>query len=378
MEDHQEDKPVLGRPPKLGADQFELLRILVAEHPHCTVAELNAMLSARSGVSVSLMTLGKALRQAGIVRIRPVAAMSFAAPDVGPQRYGYAEQHRAAGDLQRYSSCLTDAEWALVSDLFEPAVAGRGKPARYPRRAVLDACCYVVRTGCAWRLLPKSFPPWNAVFKTFSRWSAQGRFELMHDRLRQQWRERTERAVEPSVAVPDSQSTRTSPQGGVRGFDAGKRVKGRKRNLVVDTLGLLLSVAITAASVQDCDAARPAMALACAKYPSLKTLYVDSAYAGTCAQHLQQAHALDVRIVRHPGNRTVGRWHNTQLPLFAPSTLAFAPLPKRWIVERSHAWLERGRRLVMHHDRRLDVSAAWVWLNEARRLLRGLTHVAVI
>jgi transposase len=269
---------------------------------------------------------------------------------------------------------LTDAEWDLVADLFEPTHPGRGKPARYPKRAVLDACCYVVRSGCAWRLLPKSFPPWNAVFKTFSRWSVQGRFEQMHDRLRQQWRERAARAIAPSVAVLDSQSTRSSPQGGEHGFDPGKRVKGRKRSLVVDTLGLLLAVAVTVASVQDRDSGRSAMARAYAKYPSLKTLYVDSAYAGTCAEYLQQSYALDVRVVRHPGNRNLGRWHDTQLPLFTPPTLAFVAMPKRWIVERSHAWLERGRRLVMHHDRRLDSSAAWVWLNEARRLVRGLAQ----
>jgi transposase len=113
----------------------------------------------------------------------------------------------------------------------------------------------VVRTGCSWRMLPKGFPPWQNVYRTFRRWSEQGKFEQMHDRLRTQWREREGRAGAPTAAVLDAQSTRGSPQGGDTGYDAGKKVKGRKRHLVVDTLGLLLAVSVTAASVQDRDGA---------------------------------------------------------------------------------------------------------------------------
>jgi len=177
----------------------------------------------------------------------------------------------------------------------------------------------------------------------------------------------------PTAAVLDAQSTRSSPQGGLKGFDAGKRIKGRKRNVVVDTTGLLLAVVVTSASVQDRDGALPAVANACAKYPSIATLFADSAYAGQCAQHLQAQHGLTVNIVRHPANRNVGRWQDTQMPLFqVEPTRAFVSLPKRWIVERTHAWIERARRLVMHHDRLADVSAAWVWLTEGRRILRNL------
>lgn len=363
----------LGRTPKILEGELEVLRQLIREQPLATLAELQSGLLARCGVQVSRLTLSRAMRQAHIRRSVPPTVKGLALPEQTARRYGYQARHREGPDSGLYATSLIDAEWALVSEVFD--WEGRpGKPPRHPRRAVVDACFYVVRTGCSWRLLPRSFPPWNAVYKLFRRWSREGRFEQMHDRLRQQWRLRAERSQNPSTAILDSQSTRSSPQGGNKGFDAGKRIMGRKRNLVVDTLGLLLAVVVTAASVQDRDGAYPVMAHACHKYPSIQRVFVDSAYAGGCAQRLQQTHGLEVQVVRHPGNRKLGAWQGPQLPLFEPPSRAFVPLPKRWIVERSHAWIERARRLVMHHDRLLEVSEAWVWLSETRRLLRRLTQ----
>ena len=292
----------------------------------------------------------------------------------GP-RYGYTDAHRRMGPEQTYPSCLTNAEWRLVEDLFDHE-GGRGTPPRYARRLLVDACCYVVRTGSAWRMLPKDFPPWQNIYRTFRRWSEQGRFERMHDRLRGQWRERQGRTEAPTAAVLDSQSTRGSPQGGDSGYDAGKKVKGRKRHLVVDTLGLLLAVSVTAASVQDRDGVHPVMTQAMTKYPSVETLFVDSAYAGQCAQTVSQLHGIQTQVVRHPANKNVGRWaHPDQTDLFTVHANAngFVVLPKRWVVERTHAWNERARRLVMHHDRLASVAEAWVWLTEGRMLLRRLT-----
>lgn len=152
------------------------------------------------------------------------------------------------------------------------------------------------------------------------------------------------------------------------GYDAGKKVKGRKRSLIVDTLGLLLAVSISAASVQDRDAADDAVAYSKEKYPSLNTLFVDSAYAGKWAQRMNQTHAVDVQVIRGPNNRRTGKWHSEQGDMFAvaPAPTGFVVMPKRWVVERTHAWNERARRLIMHHDRLFAVSEAWVWLAEAR------------
>lgn len=364
-----------GRKPKLQATELEQLRELVTQRPTASLDELTNGFVAATGIAVCSATIRRALRNAGVIRV--VADKGKAlnpAPQGGPRRYGYRASHRDAGDARRYASCLTDAEWALAQDLFELPSGGRGKPPRYARRHMVDACCYVLRTGCAWRLLPKSFPPWDAVYKAFRRWGAQGKFEAFHDRLRAQWRERLARNVAPSAAILDAQSTRSSPQGGDKGFDAGKKVKGRKRNLVVDTLGLLLAVLVTPASVQDRDAAAPVVSQACAKHPSLKALFVDGAYGGNCAEHLRLTHGIDVQVVRHPANRSVGYRQIEQLPLFeAALNRNFTPLPKRWVVERTHAWNERARRLIMQHDRSIDVSTAWVWLAESRMLVRRIT-----
>ena len=364
-----------GRPPALNAEHLAALRSITRESPHASLGELTRELARRAGVQVHPATVHKALRQAGIERLRPTRRAGERAPAQGTAvaaRTGYTDAHRRSDGPSGMNTDLTDAEWALVADLFERE-GQPGTPPRYERRLVVNACCYVLRTGCAWRLLPKSFPPWQAVYKSFSRWAQAGLFEAMHDRLRQQWRSRIGKAPEPTAAIIDSQSTRSSPQGGsasdTTGYDAGKKVKGRKRNLVVDTLGLLLAVTLTSASVQDRDAAPEVVAMTCAKVPGLKKLYADSAYAGQCAAAIEKTHGISVEVVRHPGNRSTGTWRDSQQPLW-PEVPAqgFVVQAKRWVVERTHAWNERCRRLIAHHDRSSWAPSAWVWLAEARIL----------
>jgi putative transposase len=336
--------------------------------------EVTRELFRRAGVLVSTVTVRKALREAGIERLKPLRRASERAAVQGsaPTRYGYTEAHRRSDGISGMNTDLTDAEWALVADLFERG-GQRGTPPRYERRHMVNACCYVLRTGCAWRLLPKTFPPWPATYMSFKRWAAAGVFESLHDRLRQQWRDRVGKAPEPTAAIIDAQSTRSTAQGGNTGFDAGKKVKGRKRHLVVDTLGLLLAVTVTAASVQDRDAAELVVAQACAKVPGLKKLYADGAYGGKCAIAIEAAHDISVEVVRHPGNRSTGTWQDAQQPLW-PEIVpkGFVVQAKRWVVERTHAWNERARRLMAHHDRSNWAPLAWVWLAEARILATRL------
>jgi len=250
---------------------------------------------------------------------------------------------------------------------------GPGKPPKDPRRLILDACLYVLRSGCQWRMLPHDFPPWQDVYKHFRLWTDQGLFERMHDRLRARERQRQGRAPEPTAAVLDSQSQKTSTQGGPKGFDAGKKVKGRKRCLLVDVLGLLLAVLILPADVQDRDTATPLVGAGLAKYPTLKKLYVDGAFGGDCAQQLRALYQLDVEVVGSPG--PTGSWTcaGEPSPVTVPTdSRPFPILPRRWVVERTHAWVERPRRLSKDYDRLLQVSAAWVWLSQAHLLLRRL------
>lgn len=363
-----------GRKPALNAQHIMALRSITREQPRSSLDEVTRELQRRAGVEVCSATVRKALRRAGITRLKPQRKPGERAAVQGGVafRVGYKAIHRRGDGPSGMNTDLTDAEWALVADLFERR-GGRGTPPKHARKHMVDACCYVVRTGCAWRLLPKSFPPWRGVYKAFSRWAAAGTFEIMHDRLRQQWRDRVGRNPEPTAAIIDAQSTRSTAQGGVSGFDAGKKVKGRKRHLVVDTLGLLLAVTVTAASVQDRDAAAAVVAQACAKAPGLKKLYADAAYGGKCAQALEHTHDISVEIVRHPGNRSTGTWQDAQQPLW-PDTVAsgFVVQAKRWVVERTHAWNERARRLIAHHDRSSWAPVAWVWLVEARILATRL------
>lgn len=221
-----------GRPRALKEEHVLVLREIVAEHPQATLEAVTQILAERCGVKVCIPTVHRGLQEMGIMRVKPIRRAAPDGPTAKPKRYGYTPAHRREAADRDYSCSLTDAEWALVADLFEHRSGGRGMPPRLDRRALVDACCYVLRTGCAWRLLPKSFAAWTTVYKSFSRWAAQGVFETMQDRLRQQWRQRLGRHAEPSAAVLDSQATRHSPQGGEAGFDAGKKVKGRKRHLV--------------------------------------------------------------------------------------------------------------------------------------------------
>lgn len=363
-----------GRPPALKPEHIAVLHDIVTERAQASLQEIADELHRRCELRVCAATIRRALRAQGIVRLKPVHRI-YAERAEGAKRYGYTAAHRRE-DISPCTTNLTDAEWELVADLFERVPGQRGTPVHYSRRDLVNACSYVLRTGCAWRLLPDTFPPWQAVYKAFSRWVSAGVFERMQDRLREQWRTRMGRASTPSAAVIDAQSTRSSPQGGESGFDAAKKVKGRKRNLVVDTMGLLIAVTVTAASVQDRDAAAAVVAKPFAKSPRLETLYTDSAYGGKCAHDVEQAHHIRVEVVRHPGNGTSGTLHDSKK---APEQAAvvnagFMVLPVRWVVERTHAWTERWRRTVMHHDRKLAVSEAWVWLAEARMLLSRLAY----
>ena len=363
-----------GRKPSLNAEHITVLRAIIQEQPRSSLGEVTRELFGRAGVKVNPVTVRKALREAGVQRLKPLrrAGERAAVQGSAPRRYGYTAAHRRSDGASGMNTDLTDAEWALVVDLFERD-GKRGTPPRFERRQMVNACCYALRTGCAWRLLPKTFPPWQATYMSFKRWAAAGTFESMHDRLRQQWRDRMGKAPEPTAAIIDAQSTRSTAQGGNTGFDAGKKVKGRKRHLVVDTLGLLLAVTVTAASVQDRDAAAQVVAQACTKVPGLKKLYTDGAYGGKCAQAIEQAHGISVEVVRHPGNRSTGTWHDAQQPLW-PEVVAkgFVVQAKRWVVERTHAWNERARRLMARHDRSDWAPLAWVRLAEALILATGL------
>ena len=370
-------KPGGGRPPKLSEAQVAHLREYTLAHPELSLGDLTRKFCEHAGVSLSASTLRSYLKAAGVTR--SLAPVQENAPGSGsksetPVTVNYTEQHRDAGDEGRYPHGLTDAEWALVSDLFRQV--GPGRPSKHSRRAMVDACFYVVRTGCPWRMLPRDMPPWQTVYSQFRRWSAAGAFEQTYDVLRARWREREGRAASPTATVIDAQSVKTSPQGGPKGYDAGKKVKGRKRHLATDTLGLLLVVLVTVASVQDRDAAEPLVAAAKEKVPTLVKGFADGGYAGRGLDRIRDNLGVDIEVVRHPGNRNVGRWHDAQLPLplVERSGSGITVLPRRWVIERTNSWTVGCRRLTMDHDRRVDVASGWIWLAHMQMLARRIAY----
>lgn len=353
-----------GRPHKLGPAEVEVARELALAQPAATIGELVTAFTTRTGIAVDRWMMSKTLQRAGVKRLRRIRAAAPAKPAKDPHRF--TEAHRPVAPPDGYASSLTDREWALVRDLFEPT--GPGRPPRHARRTMVDAMAYVVRSGCPWRLLPRHFPKWQSVYAAFRAWTNKGLFIEMNARLAAMWRERVDRDPNPTAAVIDSQSVRTSAQGGPHGFDANKKIKGRKRHIATDTLGLLLAVVVTSASTQDRDAGPVVLDRALACYPTLAMVYVDQGYAGRAAVEMR-TRDVQVEVVRR--RETV--WATNQLSLLPLPPTGFEILPRRWVVERTNAWHDSPRRMAKDYDRRLDVSEAWIWFTSARLLLRRTT-----
>jgi transposase len=370
-----------GRPPKFDEEALATIKEIVIENPTAPIAELRGRIEAATGVSATRATIKKALDSLGIVRVvPPVQGRRQEASSPAPREkapYGYREEHRTSAPSARHTLGVSDAEWELVQHIFVDKVRGRAR--KYERRDMLDAMLYVLRGGIAWRLLPAEYPPWHLVFKTYKRWQAQGRFEAAMQRLRRMWREREGRNAEPTGAVLDSQSVATSAQGGPKGYDAGKKIKGRKRHILTDTLGLVLAVVVSTANVQDRDAAEEVVAAGKSTVPTIQRIYADSAYAGTCKDRLEAHHeGLTVEIVRRSDNRNVGqRLPKEQALLFdnldAPPR-GFVVLPKRWVIERTNGWNLRARRMTRDQDRSIESAEGWIWLASMRRLLGRLSR----
>jgi putative transposase len=251
----------------------------------------------------------------------------------------------------RYTHDLTDTQWNLIEYCFPPP-AKTGRPRKHSYRELLNGCLYLVRTSCQWRNLPKDLPPWGTVYHYFRQWTNTGLLERIHTHLREHIRLLEGRKREPTAGSIDSQSVKGSETCGERGYDAGKKINGRKRHIVVDTLGLLLMVLVLPANVQDRDGARQLLTRVLALYGTLRCLWADAGYAGRLVLWVAGISRCVLQIVRRLAGEP-----------------GFKVLPRRWVVERTFGWLGRYRRLSRDYERRAKVAEAMVYLAMSRLML---------
>lgn len=262
-----------------------------------------------------------------------------------------------------YPTDLTDEEWNQIQSLVPKPKSGKGKrgrPLQLERRTLLNAIFYVVRSGCAWRLLPQDFGPWPTVYGYFRRWSQDWTWTFIHDTLRDWSRKSAGKNVAPTAAIIDSQSVKTADQAGESGYDAGKKIKGRKRHLAVDTLGLVLGLMITSAAIQDRVAAKALLGGLVKLFGRLQIIWADGGYLGALVHWVKQL-------------RPLGKLH-LEIVRRCDHAKGFNVLPKRWIVERTFGWISKSRRLRTDYEVRLDHSEAMVRICMIRLMVRRLAN----
>ena len=285
-----------------------------------------------------------------------------------------------------YQTDLSDTEWACIEPHL-PVPKAPGRPRIHPAREILNAIFYVVRSGCAWRLLPHDFPPWKTVHHYFRIWRLDGVWERLNTALRQRLRVRQGRNPHPTAGIVDSQSAKTSGVGGeARGYDGGKKIRGRKRHLLVDTEGLVLKAKVHSANVPDQDGIKLVLETTRDPLPGLSHLWVDAGYRGRGKEWVEKELGLSVEVVHRTPKPTPEKtariwaeewskegWHIGWQKLLPRR--GFEVLPRRWVVERTFAWLSQNRRMSKDYERLCSTSESFVYAAMARLMVKRLASV---
>ena len=272
--------------------------------------------------------------------------------------------------MKPYASDLSDVEWAILEPLIPPAKHG-GRPRSVNMRHILNGIFYVLRSGGAWRLLPHEYPAWSTVYDYFRKWRKAGVWEQLTRTLRERLRVQAGRKATPSAGIIDSQSVKTTERGGPHGYDGGKKVNGRKRHLLVDTMGLLLQVVVHAANLQDREGVKLLLEPTKGQFERMEKVWVDQAYSGTGKTWIEQQMGWTVEVVERSPRRG---WIMTEDQGLVWVTLPkiFERLPRRWVVERTIAWIGRYRRMSKDYEYLMSSSEAMVYLTMLRLMLTRL------